>query len=59
MIMFCVIMRVHDRLNSYTVSRFYSFTMGSAMMSSDDVMYRMLEGTALQGAIVSPLVGRC
>ena len=54
-----VILRVHDRLIFYTVSRFYSFTMGSAMMSSDDVMYRMLEGTALQGAVVALLGGRC
>jgi hypothetical protein len=56
--MFCVIMRAHDRLALYTVSRVYSFTMGSAMMSSDDVMYRMLEETALQGAVVALLVGR-
>jgi hypothetical protein len=57
--MFRVVMWVHDPLIFYTVSRVYSFTMGSAMMSSNDVIYRMLVEIVLQGAIVSLLVGRC
>ena len=42
--LFCVIMRVHDRIIFYTVSRFYSFTMGRlALMLSDAIMCRIHE----------------